>query len=159
MKRKLKWFFVVLFVIFTGLQFSSPKRTNPPFDEKQTLQSLTNVPPEISNVFARSCNDCHSNQTNWRWYTHIAPISWLTVGHVDDGRAELNFSEWGNYGERMRTTRLSAVCALVEKGVMPLDSDVWAHPEAKVTADEAEIICDWSKNFKSINILADKSAN
>lgn len=159
MKAKLKWFFVAFFIIFIGLQFTSPERTNPTIDEKQTLQFSTDVPPEISNIFARSCNDCHSNQTDWRWYTHIAPISWLTVEHVNGGRAELNFSEWGSYGERMRETRLSAVCALVEKGVMPLDSYVWAHPEAKISAAEAKIICDWSRNFKSIHVVTEKSTD
>lgn len=159
MKTKLKLFFVALFVVFTGLQFISSARTNPAFDEKQTLQALENVPPGVSDIFARSCNDCHSNQTNWRWYTHIAPISWLTVGHVNDGRAELNFSEWGSYGERMRETRLKAVCALIEKGRMPLDSYVWAHPEAKISADEAKMICDWSRDFKSIKVATGKFTN
>jgi lysozyme family protein len=159
MKTKLKWFVVALFVVFIGLQFTSPARTNPSFDEKQTLQSLENVPPEVSNIFARSCNDCHSNQTNWRWYTHIAPVSWFVVGHVNDGRADLNFSEWGSYSERMRETRLKAVCALVEKDRMPLESYVWVHSEADLSANDAKIICDWSKTFKSSINSADKSAN
>ena len=158
MKTKLKCFLVALFVIFIGLQFTSPARTNPAFDENQTLQALENVSPEVASIFARSCNDCHSNQTNWRWYTHIAPVSWFVVRHVNDGRAELNFSEWGSYGERMRETRLKSVCALVEKGRMPLASYVWIHPEAKISADEAKTICDWSKSIKNINVV-DKSAN
>lgn len=145
MKTKLKWVVIVLFLIFAGLQFTSPARTNPPFDEKQTLQATTDVSPEVSEIFARSCNDCHSNQTSWLWYTHIAPASWFVVGHVNEGRAELNFSEWGNYDERVKETRLKAICGLVERGAMPLDSYLWAHSEAKLSPDDVKKICDWSK--------------
>ena len=92
MRTMLKWTAIAIAVIFIGLQFTTPQHTNPHFDEAQTLQGMTAVPPDISALFTRSCNDCHSNKTNWRWYTYVAPVSWLTVGHVNDGRAELNFS-------------------------------------------------------------------
>ena len=41
-----------------------------------------------------ACFDCHSNLTNWRWYSNIAPGSWLIYRDVTDGRSSLNFSEW-----------------------------------------------------------------
>ena len=145
MKTKLKWLIILLFVIFAALQLTSPARTNPPFDEKQTLQATTNVPPDVAEIFARSCSDCHSNQTKWLWYTHVAPASWFTVGHVNEGRAELNFSEWGKYDERTKETGLSAICSLVEHGAMPLDSYLWAHSEAKLSPEDIKKICDWSK--------------
>lgn len=145
MKTKLKWLVIIAFLIFAALQFTSPARTNPPFDEKQTLQATTDVPPQVSEIFARSCNDCHSNRTNWLWYTHIAPVSWFVVDHVNEGRAELNFSEWGSYDERVKETRLNAICSLVERGAMPLDSYLRAHSEAKLSPDDIKKICDWSK--------------
>jgi hypothetical protein len=43
----------------------------------------------------RACFDCHSNEVQWPWYSNIAPLSWLVLGHVEDGRDELNLSEWG----------------------------------------------------------------
>lgn len=42
----------------------------------------------------KACFDCHSNETHWPWYSNIAPISWLTQNNVEEGRDELNFSEW-----------------------------------------------------------------
>lgn len=151
MKTKLKWIAVAVAIVFIGLQFTSPQRINPPFDETQTLQALNNVPPDISNIFTRSCNDCHSNQTNWRWYTNIAPVSWFTARHVNDGRAELNFSEWGTYNERTKETRLAAICELVKEGDMPLPSYLWAHPESKLTPQEVKMICDWSREINKSN--------
>ena len=145
MRKKLKWAAVIAALIFIGLQFTSPARTNPPFDETKSLQGTTTVPSDVSALFARSCNDCHSNTTNWRWYTYVAPVSWFTVGHVNEGRQELNFSEWGLYNERKKGTRLRAICQQVEKGEMPLPSYVLVHRDVKLSPDQIRTICDWTK--------------
>lgn len=145
MRTKLKWAGVIAALIFVGLQFTSPARTNPPVDNVQTLQGTTTVPSEVSALFVRSCNDCHSNETNWRWYTYVAPVSWLTVGHVNDARAELNFSEWGRYSARMKETRLRAICAQSQSGKMPLPSYALVHREVKLSVDDAKRICEWSE--------------
>ena len=146
MRTKLKWTTIIVAALtFAGLQFTSPARTNPPFEETQTLEAMTEVPAEVSAVFARSCNDCHSNKTNWRWYTHVAPVSWFIVGHVNDGRSELNFSEWGSYGRRMKESRLSAICAHIEQGTMPLASYALAHWNVMLSPDEVRMICEWTK--------------
>src|SRR5918999_81790 len=42
----------------------------------------------------RACFDCHSNETQWPWYSNLAPASWLLQRDVKSGREELNFSEW-----------------------------------------------------------------
>ena len=97
MRRILKWALAIIVLAFIGLQLTNPARTNPASDESQALESVAVVPADVSAIFAHSCNDCHSNKTNWRWYTYVAPVSWFTVGHVNDGRKELNFSTWGTY--------------------------------------------------------------
>lgn len=50
--------------------------------------------PVTRELARRACFDCHSNETEWRWYTNVAPISWFIQNEVDEGRSELNFSEW-----------------------------------------------------------------
>jgi hypothetical protein len=145
MLKILKWTLVVTGLTFIGLQFTGPARTNPPVDESKTLEATTAVPPEVAAAFARSCNDCHSNKTNWRWYTYVAPVSWFTVGHVNDGRSELNFSVWGTYGVRMKQTRLHAICDLSEKGIMPLVSYAFVHPGVKLSPNQVTAICEWTK--------------
>lgn len=65
-------------------------------------------------LVARACFDCHSNETEWPWYSNIAPVSWWTQNHVDEGRAELNFSEWSwDYDE------LDEIAESVMEGEMP----------------------------------------
>ena len=50
--------------------------------------------PRTRELAKRACFDCHSNETEWPWYSHLAPVSWALQRDVDAGRAVLNFSEW-----------------------------------------------------------------
>jgi heme-binding protein len=145
MGKKLKWVAVIAGFIVMALQFTNPVHTNPPVDQSKTLESMATVPSEVLRVFDRSCNDCHSNKTNWRWYTYVAPVSWFTVGHVNDGRSELNLSEWGSYGTRLKETRLRAICQQIETGSMPLPSYALVHREVKLSPDQIRTICEWTK--------------
>ena len=148
LRTKLKWTAIVVAVILIGLQFTTPRHTNPSLNEAQTLQAMIAVPSEVSALFGRSCNDCHSNQTNWRWYTYVAPVSWFTVDHVNKGRAELNLSEWGRYGTRMKDTRLKAICAQCRGGTMPLASYAFVHREVRLSAEQVKLICEWTERVR-----------
>ena len=81
MRRKSKWTGIMIGVIFIGLQFTTSQHANPTVDAAQTLEGTTAVPTEVSALFDRSCNDCHSNKTNWRWYTYVAPVSAFLAIH------------------------------------------------------------------------------
>ena len=62
----------------------------------------------------RTCFDCHSNETHWPWYSRVAPVSWWNQDHVDEGRDDLNFSEWSwDYDE------LDEIAGSVNEGEMP----------------------------------------
>ena len=81
----------------------------------------------------RACFDCHSNETRWPWYSHLAPMSWFVQSHVDEGRQVLNFSEWsrgnGEADEAAETVR---------NGEMPPRSYTLLHPEARLTDAERD---------------------
>ena len=144
MRTNFKWTVTITALVFLGLQFTNPQHTNPSLEEAKTLQGTTDVPAEVSALFARSCNDCHSNQTNWRWYTYVAPVSWFTVGHVNNARAELNFSVWGSYGAKKKGSRLRAICDQCRRGKMPLASYALVHPEVRLSPEDVQMICEWS---------------
>jgi len=50
--------------------------------------------PGVRVLAVRACYDCHSNESRWPWYSHVAPVSWLVQSDVVEGRRALNFSEW-----------------------------------------------------------------
>jgi mono/diheme cytochrome c family protein len=62
---------------------------NPPTTSEPTWDS-----PATRALAKQACFDCHSNETEWPAYSHVAPASWLVQHDVNEGRAVLNFSEW-----------------------------------------------------------------
>jgi len=113
---------------------------------KSTLSDAIQVPKEISTLFKRSCNDCHSNSTRWPWYADIAPISFEVRGHLRDGRKWLNFDIWNRYDEKKQQERLKGIVKTIDIK-MPLPSYIWAHPEARLTKEERESIKKWAQSL------------
>jgi hypothetical protein len=140
----LKWTAIVLAIIFAGLQFIRPARTNPPVDEARTIQAHIHITPEIATILDRSCNDCHSNQTRWPWYSNIAPVSWFVINHVNVGRREMNLSDWAQYSQDDQQGFLKKICREVKGGAMPLTSYLRLHREAKLSSEDVKMLCDWS---------------
>ncbi len=145
MKKVLKWAAVVLALLFLGAQFRRPERTNPAVDERKTLRANTRLTPEVAAILERSCNDCHSSETVWPWYSNVAPASWFLKSHVDEGRRELSFSEWGGYTKRKRERKLHEICQQVESGEMPLKSYLPLHPSARLSDDDRRVLCEWAR--------------
>ena len=87
--------------------------------------------PETRALAVRACFDCHSNETRWPWYSHVAPASWLVQRDVNQGRQALNFSEW------QRTYKEAGESAeTVSEGEMPLQTYVLMHPSARLSLAE-----------------------
>ena len=132
------------FCLFVVAQFVRPAKTNPVSDPLMALESRLPVDPKVETILVRSCADCHSNHTRWPWYTNVAPVSWFVIGHVNDGRQDLNLSEWGNYDKRKQTTRLNQMCELAKTGAMPLSSYTPLHPGSKLSGDDVKALCEWT---------------
>ncbi len=145
MKRILKWTVIVIFVIFAGMQFIRPEYSNPPVNEQETLQATTQVPDNVEQIFVRSCNDCHTNSSIYPWYSNVAPLSWQIVDHIKDGRQHLNFSVWNTYDLSKKRKKLNEICGEMTDGAMPHNQYLWLHAEAKISAEDIETVCNWTK--------------
>jgi hypothetical protein len=145
MKRILKWTGITLVVLLVVIQAVRPAKTNPAIDESRTIQAHAQVTPEVSAILERSCYDCHSNKTIWPWYSQVAPVSWLLVSDVNDGRKDLSFSDWARYDAKRVARKLQEICEQIEKGEMPLKSYLLIHPAAKLSDSDKQILCDWAK--------------
>ena len=85
----------------------------------------------------RACFDCHSNETVWPWYSYVAPVSWLVQRDVDEGREELNLSEWNRPQEEAEES-----AETVREGSMPPRTYLLTHPEARLTDAELAALAD-----------------
>ena len=98
----------------------------------------------------RACFDCHSNETAWPWYTHIAPVSWLTAHDVLEGRQRLNFSTWGqSTSGRGEGTNVRELVRAVQNGSMPSAIYLPLHPSARLTpAEQQQLVQGFLETFK-----------
>ena len=110
-----------------------------PYGRDHTNPELMGEPawdrPRTRELFFRVCKDCHSNQTDWPWYSFVAPASWLVQRDVEEGRSHFNVSEWGrgeNHGDE--------AAEMVREDEMPPWFYLPAHPEARLSDEEREAL-------------------
>lgn len=135
---------ILVVVFLVAIQFFPPARTNPPTEPNREIQTNLAVDPATAGIFQRSCNDCHSNHTVWPWYSRVAPVSWLLVSDVNQGRRALNFSEWMAYPAEERQKQLSEICKEVSEGEMPGLPYTFMHPNAKLSNGDIAVVCRWT---------------
>jgi len=119
---------VALFIVLQGVALALP-RTNPPVVAEPNWDS-----PQTRELFMRACGDCHSNQTNWRWYTYVAPAAFLAYRDVTEGRQKCNVSEWGVGGEQ----KCDESVEQIQEGKMPPWFYLPLHPEANLSVQEKQ---------------------
>jgi hypothetical protein len=144
MKKILKIVALVLVVALIVMQFFRIDATNPPVVEGETLEAAVSVPPDISLILGRSCNDCHSHKTIYPWWINIQPGGWFMKDHVEHGRSHLNFSVFNTYDAKKQAHKLEETCEMVESAAMPLPSYLWLHGDAVLAPSEAKALCDWA---------------
>ena len=143
-----RWLLLICVAVFVIAQFIRPAKTNPAIEQSLALESQVQVDPKVAAIFDRSCNDCHSNKTRWPWYSNLAPVSWFVIDHVNEGRGNLNFSEWGTYDKDQQAGLLRDICGEVKRGTMPLSSYTPLHPGSELSGDDMAAICGWASNVK-----------
>jgi Haem-binding domain len=143
-KNILKIIAIAVFIGFVAIQFIRPEKINPEIEQKNTLNASTNVPENVRLIFKRSCNDCHSHETVFPFYSNIAPISWKVVEHINDGRKHLNFSIWNTYEANKKKRKLEEICEEMQSGEMPMSEYTLIHRDAILSAEDIKIVCDWT---------------
>jgi Haem-binding domain len=119
-----------LVVVFVGIQFVPYGRnhTNPPVAQEPPWNS-----PRTRELAVRACFDCHTNGTDWPWYSNVAPMSWLLQYDVDEGRRELNYSRWDRPQSEARDSANT-----VRDGSMPPSLYALVHPAARLSPSERQ---------------------
>jgi len=141
---------LALLVVLIVIQFFRIDKEIPAVDKSKDFIEVTNPPLEIAKLIKTTCYDCHSYETQYPWYTNVAPLSWWIADHIEDGRGHLNFSIWTEYPEKRALHKLEEFYEEVEEGEMPLSSYTLAHGEAKLSKEDIDKLVAWVKSIPGV---------
>lgn len=131
------------------IQFFRIDKTNLTSDASVDMFVVENVPDEVQSLLKTACFDCHSNTAVYPWYTNVAPVSWWVKHHINEGRDELNFNEWGSYSVKRKNHKLEEIEEMIEESEMPLPSYLWVHDEANLTKQQQKKLIIWAKKLRT----------
>lgn len=142
MKKKI---FLIILALLVIIQFIRPAKNVSSSISANDITKHYTVPDDVNQILKRACNDCHSNNTIYPWYTNIQPVGWWMDHHIDEGKGQLNFSEFGGYTPKRQHHKLEEVIEMVKENEMPLNSYTWMHKDAKLTTQEKVLITNWAE--------------
>lgn len=149
MKLIKKIIFVILLpilIVFITIQFIQPVRNTSGQVLPTDISNIYNIPPDVSTLINNSCYDCHSNNTNYPWYSNIQPVGWLLEADVKNGKSKLNFSEFGSLSSRRQISKLRNIENRIKDGTMPIKVYQIMHPNAQLTEEDKQLLIDWIQN-------------
>ena len=155
MKKIIKKILFIGLIIFLLMQLYQPAR-NESFEQDITANftKVYKVPKNVETILRTSCYDCHSNKTNYPWYSYIQPARFFMESHIKEGKENLNFNEWGNYSARKQNNKLDRIAKQIKSNEMPLSSYTMIHKNAILTASQKKEVLDWiNKTKDSISLL------
>lgn len=129
---------VVYFVLSVALvmQLIRPDFNNPAVDEKVELHA----DHKVMSVLKTSCYDCHSSETKYPWYHHIAPMSWVMSDNISRGRKAIDFSNWANIDPTVKLERLERAKQVVSNQMMPKREYLLLHENAVLNPEDKQIL-------------------
>lgn len=153
MKSILKKASLVLLAIFVIIQFIRPTKNTATAMSANDISTKYNMAADVKNILQTSCNDCHSNNTVYPWYSNIQPVAWYLNDHVLDGKRHLDFSEFASYKIGKQYRKLDEISHEIEDGEMPMTSYTLIHGNAKLNDAQKVVIYKWVNELRD-NIKA-----
>ena len=145
MLKKIILFLIAAFIIS---QFYRPKENRSSETPASDFLEVTNANSDISAMIKNSCYDCHSNNTNYPWYSKVAPVSWMMAHHVDEGKEELDFSKWSTFSAKRKKKKIKEMIDELKEREMPLKMYLPMHSEAKLSDAQINELITWLKKLQ-----------
>jgi hypothetical protein len=140
---------IALLVIFIVIQAFRIEKSNPNTDPANDFIAVTQPGAEVSAILKSACYDCHSNNVTYPWYTNIAPFSWWIKDHINEGRDELNFSEWKTYSIRRMDKKMKEAAEMVDENEMPMYSYTIMHKSASLTKEQKALLLTFFNSLRT----------
>lgn len=139
---------LAILIVLIAIQFIQPARNRSGQLLTTDMATMYKIPDSVQAVLKAACYDCHSNNTNYPWYTYVQPVGWMLANHIKNGKKELNFSEFGSYSVRRQRSKLKSIATQVNDGDMPLNSYTIMHKNARLTSEQKQLIINWAQKTK-----------
>ncbi|HKI94377.1 MAG TPA: heme-binding domain-containing protein [Gemmatimonadales bacterium] len=135
-----------LVIALVGAQFIRPEHPRGVLPSDGRMNDLVTVPNGVDSLLRRSCYDCHSDETRWPWYSHVAPVSWLVIHDVRHARGDLDFSRWSTDPVREPTPQQQFrwMCQDVRRDIMPPRLYLLMHADARLSEADKDLLCGWT---------------
>ncbi|WP_128547664.1 heme-binding domain-containing protein [Larkinella soli] len=142
MKRKI---LIGLLVVLVVIQFIRPEKNNGQADTPQDLTHSVQVSQPVMTTLKTACYNCHSNHTDYPWYSNVNPVGLWLANHIEEGKEELNFSEFSTYDKKRKDHKLEEIAEEVEEGHMPMPAYTLVHQDAKLSEAQKTELIEWVK--------------
>jgi hypothetical protein len=143
---------LALLIIVIIIQFIRPTWNRSDLTFPEDISSVIKVPDSIKVILHKACYNCHSNNTDYPWYSYVEPVGWFLAGHIKHARENLNFNEFGKYSERRQASKLDGIADEIRDNGMPLPSYRIFHKDARLSKTEKKLLIDWA--YRSENSLS-----
>ena len=142
----LKKILLGLGAVLVIIQFIHPEK-NLSDDQKYAVSTKYAVPDNVKSILKVACNDCHSNKTEYPWYSNVQPVAWFLNHHVTDGKRHLNFSNFTSRPIAYQNHKFEETIEMIKEGEMPLPSYTYfgLHSGAKLTEEQKQTLINWAQ--------------
>ncbi len=137
-----------LLIVFIGIQLAPTQLNQSTKVSSVSFINTFEVSENASRILTNSCYSCHSNNTNYPWYSYIQPIGWYINSHIKKAKEELNFSIFGSYSNRKQKSKLKSMVSQIKDGDMPIAAYTLIHSEARLSDNDKKNIIDFLNKTK-----------
>lgn len=135
-------------IVLILIQFIQPAHNTSVRILATDISKTVSISDSVKALLKNTCYDCHSNNTTYLWYSNIQPWGWLMAKHIQKGKDELNFSEFGGYSPRRQLSKLNGIANSIKDNIMPLPSYKMMHKNAQFNSNEKALIINWAIQSK-----------
>jgi hypothetical protein len=146
--RRIKKVLLATGIVFIAIQFIQPAHNKNNQVLETDISKTIPIPDSVQAILKNACYDCHSNNTNYPWYSNIQPTGWLMASHIKQAKEELNLSEFGSYSPRKQLSKMDGIANSIKDDIMPLSSYKLMHKNAQLNTNEKTILIIWAQQSK-----------
>jgi hypothetical protein len=143
--KHVKRILLVSGILFIALQFIRPVQNKNGLVLSTDISKVISIPDTVRTLLKDACYDCHSNNTDYPWYSNIQPMGWLMAYHIKEAKNQLDFSEFGSYSQRRQLSKLDGIANSLKDDIMPLKSYKIMHKSAQLSTGEKSLLINWAQ--------------